>query len=88
MVFQVPTENLQICPLSRLERAIDPNDVASLYADGHLITETRSLEFMRIPFFIEGRWFLDTKVSAVHCDFTGLSSISAEPVLPFDLERG
>jgi hypothetical protein len=87
-VFQVPTKNLQICPFSWLEWAINPNYVTSLYADGHLITETWSLEFMQIPLFIEGCWLLDRKVSAIKCYFAGLSSILAEPVLQFDLKKG
>ena len=77
--------NLAIREASTFKRTICPNDVSCLKTYPNLIPYTGSLELVRVPFMVKGRWFLDAEISPVDRNLAHTTIVAIVMVCPKNL---
>jgi hypothetical protein len=80
--------NLSVRVSPTRERTICLNDVFSLNIQTNLVTDTRALEFVRIPFRVEWTRFVNPKIGAIDRCFAHTAIVVQKAVLPIDLNQG
>ena len=86
-VDELPLEDSDIRPPATWKGTANPNNISSLNADTYLISDSRSLEFVRKPALVEWMLLLNAKVGAIDCDLALATNIIPESILPANLQQ-